>query len=75
MIALDMPFLLLPFRPGSDPVGSKSFIRNYFRLQYEGGWNRNRLVFEQELRLLDPLVRRTWAKANFTLAHPLTKPT
>lgn len=57
MIALDMPFLLLPFRPGSDPVGSKSFIRNFFRLQYEGGWSQNRRVFEQELKLMDPLVR------------------
>ncbi|KIW07959.1 uncharacterized protein PV09_01860 [Verruconis gallopava] len=54
--ALDMPFLLLPFRPGSDPVGSKSFIRNYFRLQYEGSWNDNKHFFEQELRLMDPLV-------------------
>lgn len=51
-----MPFLLLPFRPGSDPVGSKSFIRNYFRLQYEGSWNDNRAFSEQELRLMDPLV-------------------
>lgn len=56
-IALDMPFLLLPFRPGSDPVGSKSFIRNYFRLQLEGTWRQNRSFFEQELKLMDPLVR------------------
>ena len=61
-LALDMPFLLLPFRPGSDPVGSKSFIRNYFRLQYEGSWRDNRAFFEQELRLMDPLVWHSYEK-------------
>ena len=68
-----MPFLLLPFRPGSDPVGSKSFIRNYFRLQYEGSWRDNRAFFEQELRLMDPLVRLdpTLEKTNNGL-HMLT---
>lgn len=25
-----MPFLLLPFRPSSDPSAAKTFIRNYF---------------------------------------------
>ncbi|QDS67941.1 hypothetical protein FKW77_008811 [Venturia effusa] len=54
--ALDMPFLLLPFRPGSDPVGSKSFIRNFFRVQYEGTFRENKLAIQQELRLMDPLV-------------------
>ncbi|EZF28162.1 hypothetical protein H101_08157, partial [Trichophyton interdigitale H6] len=28
--ALDIPFLLLPFRPTSDPSAAKSFIRNFF---------------------------------------------
>ncbi|KAF2417421.1 hypothetical protein EJ08DRAFT_600096 [Tothia fuscella] len=54
--ALDMPFLLLPFRPGADSVGSKSFIRNFFRVQYENTWHENKHVIEQELRLLDPMV-------------------
>ncbi|TLD26291.1 hypothetical protein E2P81_ATG08103 [Venturia nashicola] len=54
--ALDMPFLLLPFRPGSDPVGSKSFIRNFFKIQYDGTFRENKLVIQQELRLMDPLV-------------------
>jgi hypothetical protein len=56
--ALDMPFLLLPFRPGADSVGSKSFIRNFFKVQYENTWHENKHVIEQELRLLDPMVRR-----------------
>lgn len=29
-VALDVPFLLLPFRPSSDPSAAKTFIRNYF---------------------------------------------
>lgn len=29
-IALDVPFLLLPFRPSSDPSAAKTFVRNYF---------------------------------------------
>jgi hypothetical protein len=54
--ALDMPFLLLPFRPGSDPVGSKSFIRNFFKIQYDGSFSENKQAIQQELRLMDPLV-------------------
>lgn len=56
-LALDMPFLLLPFRPGADSVGSKSFIRNFFRVQYENTWHEHKHAIEQELRLLDPMVR------------------
>lgn len=51
-----MPFLLLPFRPGSDPVGSKSFIRNFFKIQYDGTFSENKQAIQQELRLMDPLV-------------------
>jgi hypothetical protein len=29
-LALDMPFLLLPFRPASDPSAARTFVRNYF---------------------------------------------
>lgn len=55
--ALDMPFLLLPFRPGSDPVGSKSFIRNYFKLQYEHPAHYDiSPQLRRELRLMEPLV-------------------
>lgn len=30
MAALDVPFLMLPFRPSSDPSAAKTFVRNYF---------------------------------------------
>ncbi|KAF2705298.1 hypothetical protein K504DRAFT_471770 [Pleomassaria siparia CBS 279.74] len=54
--ALDMPFLLLPFRPTSDPSAARNFVRNFFKSSYEG----NRLFagegLQQELRLAEPLV-------------------
>jgi hypothetical protein len=50
--ALDMPFLLLPFRPTSDPSAARSFIRHFFdrsqRLYGE--------ALAQELRLTEPMV-------------------
>lgn len=53
-VALDIPFLLLPFRPASDPSAARSFIRNYFNpdrgLQLQG----DRL--SQELLLTEPMV-------------------
>ena len=66
ILALDMPFLLLPFRPASDPSAARSFIRNYFdydknlRLQGEG--------LEQELRLTEPMVRMENVDATVTSA-------
>lgn len=51
--ALDMPFLLLPFRPASDPSAARTFIRNFFneeRHPLQG----ERL--EQELMLTEPMV-------------------
>jgi len=30
MAALDVPFLLLPFRPSSDPSAARTFVRNFF---------------------------------------------
>jgi len=56
LTALDMPFLLLPFRPGTDPVGSKSFIRNFFKMQYEGTWRDTGLEVRKELMLMEPIV-------------------
>ncbi|KAH8597543.1 hypothetical protein B0O99DRAFT_78598 [Bisporella sp. PMI_857] len=50
--ALDMPFLLLPFRPTSDPSAARTFIRHYFK-------SNQRLYGEdllQELRLTEPMV-------------------
>lgn len=55
LLALDMPFLLLPFRPASDPSGARTFIRNYFN-EERGLLEGERL--EQELMLTEPMVRR-----------------
>ncbi|CAL3972307.1 hypothetical protein PZA11_004544 [Diplocarpon coronariae] len=50
--ALDTPFLLLPFRPTSDPSAARSFVRSFFnrsqRLHGE--------MLAQELRLTEPMV-------------------
>ncbi|KAJ6157730.1 hypothetical protein N7470_005322 [Penicillium chermesinum] len=46
--ALDTPFLLLPFRPSSDPSAARTFIRNYFTQSFEQG--------APELRLNEPMV-------------------
>ena len=51
-----MPFLLLPFRPGTDPVGSKSFIRNFFKIKYEGTWQDTGIEVRKELMLMEPIV-------------------
>ncbi|RDW87511.1 hypothetical protein BP5796_03205 [Coleophoma crateriformis] len=49
--ALDTPFLLLPFRPTSDPSAARTFIRHFFdRGQLRGA------ALEQELRLTEPMV-------------------
>lgn len=65
-LALDMPFLLLPFRPASDPSAARSFIRNFFNpdraLQAQG----DRL--SQELLLTEPMVSTKTADA-FGLAE------
>ena len=52
--ALDMPFLLLPFRPASDPVAARSFIRNYFNADRAFPLRGDRL--SQELLLTEPTV-------------------
>ncbi|KAN0093519.1 DUF1708 domain containing protein [Hyaloscypha variabilis] len=50
--ALDTPFLILPFRPTSDPSAARTFIRHYFdRSQQLYGE-----VLAQELRLTEPMV-------------------
>ncbi|KAG0651840.1 hypothetical protein D0Z07_0860 [Hyphodiscus hymeniophilus] len=50
--ALDTPFLLLPFRPTSDPSAARTFIRNFFdRSQHMRGE-----ALAQELRLTEPMV-------------------
>ncbi|MCJ1436188.1 hypothetical protein MMC27_005566 [Xylographa pallens] len=54
--ALAMPFLLLPFRPASDPSAARSFIRNYFTPSAEKGGPLEGERLSQELRLTEPLV-------------------
>lgn len=52
--ALGMPFLLLPFRPASDPSAARSFIRNYFNPDRGPQLQGQRL--SQELLLTEPMV-------------------
>ncbi|KAJ5510362.1 hypothetical protein N7453_002465 [Penicillium expansum] len=54
--ALDTPFLLLPFRPSSDPSAARTFIRNYFNQSFDKGSPVNGDVLAQELRLTEPMV-------------------
>ncbi|PQE20349.1 hypothetical protein CJF30_00001656 [Rutstroemia sp. NJR-2017a BBW] len=49
--ALDTPFLLLPFRPTSDPSAARTFIRNFFD---RGNLRGDALA--QELLLTEPMV-------------------
>ncbi|KAJ8112268.1 hypothetical protein OPT61_g5333 [Boeremia exigua] len=53
--AVDMPFLLLPFRPTSDTSASRNFVRNFFKAQYEGTRQFSGESLVQELRLAEPL--------------------
>ncbi|KAL8716991.1 MAG: hypothetical protein Q9225_005727 [Loekoesia sp. 1 TL-2023] len=52
-LAPDMPFLLLPFRPASDPSAARTFIRNFFS-EERGPLQGERL--QQELMLTEPMV-------------------
>ena len=60
--ALDMPFLLLPFRPTSDPSAARSFVRNYFGAGIEKSGQLQGERLQQELRLTEPMVsvNRHW---------------
>ena len=52
--ALDITFLLLPFRPASDPSAARTFIRNFFSMEKGAELKGERL--QQELMLTEPLV-------------------
>lgn len=54
--ALDIPFLLLPFRPSSDPSAARNFVRNFFKSSYDGTGQFTGEGLSQELRLAEPLV-------------------
>ncbi|KAF2270372.1 hypothetical protein CC78DRAFT_130756 [Lojkania enalia] len=53
--ALDMPLLLLPFRPASDPSAARNFVRNFFKASYDGTRQYSGDGLQQELRLVEPL--------------------
>ncbi|EXJ78374.1 hypothetical protein A1O3_09535 [Capronia epimyces CBS 606.96] len=53
--ALDVPFLLLPFRPSSDPSAARTFVRNFFLPPQEREPLRGSLL-ETELRMTDVMV-------------------
>ena len=53
--ALDVPFLLLPFRPSSDPSAARTFVRNFFYPPQE----RERLrgsALEHDIRVTEVMV-------------------
>jgi hypothetical protein len=53
--ALDMPFLLLPFRPTSDPSAARTFVRNYFFPPGDRAVPQGEQLM-RELRLTEPMV-------------------
>lgn len=53
--ALNSPFLLLPFRPDSDPSSARSFITNFFKHNAEGSHQYRGQGLQQELRLAEPV--------------------
>jgi hypothetical protein len=53
LLALDMPFMILPFRPTSDPSAARTFIRNFF----DRGQALHDEYLTQELRLTEPMVK------------------
>ncbi|KIV84911.1 hypothetical protein PV11_00660 [Exophiala sideris] len=53
--ALDVPFLLLPFRPSSDPSAARTFIRNFFLPPQDREPLRGSLL-ENELRMTEVMV-------------------
>jgi len=62
-----MPFLLLPFRPTSDPSAVKTFIRHYF----DRSQNIRGEELLHELRLTEPMVSYI---PQWTHGHQLTPP-
>ena len=55
LVALDHPFLLLPFRPTSDPSAVRTFVRHFF----DGHVNLFGEALSQELRMAEPMVRQS----------------
>ncbi|KAK4197871.1 hypothetical protein QBC40DRAFT_298978 [Triangularia verruculosa] len=53
--ALDLPFLLLPFRPTSDPSAVRTFVRHFFGNR-DGAQTLRGEALAQELRMTEPMV-------------------
>ena len=58
-----MPFLLLPFRPTSDPSAARNFVRNFFKSTYDGTRQFTGGGLQQELRLAEPLVGHNYPRS------------
>ena len=71
--ALDMPFLLLPFRPASDPSAARTFIRNFFSMEKGVELKGERL--EQELMLTEPTVCTLCERSISILDHLTSRKT
>lgn len=56
--ALDLPFLLLPFRPTSDPSAVRTFVRHFFDGR-DGSQSLRGEALANELRMTEPMVWRT----------------
>ncbi|KAK5663695.1 hypothetical protein OQA88_4126 [Cercophora sp. LCS_1] len=52
--ALDLPFLLLPFRPTSDPSAVRTFVRHFFGR--DGSQTLRGEALARELRMTEPMV-------------------
>ena len=57
MIDLELPFLLLPFRPNADTSAAKTFIRAYFKYGEGPSSELAGVQLQREVRLIEPLVR------------------
>jgi hypothetical protein len=55
--ALDLPFLLLPFRPTSDPSAVRTFVRHFFDGR-DGSPALRGEALANELRMTEPMVWR-----------------
>ncbi|KAL2123128.1 hypothetical protein VTJ04DRAFT_3583 [Mycothermus thermophilus] len=53
---IELPFLLLPFRPTSDPSGVRTFIRHFFDGKDGSGVALRGEALAQELRMTEPMV-------------------
>ena len=53
--ALDLPFLLLPFRPTSDPSAVRTFVRHFFDGR-DGSPALRGEALAKELRMTEPMV-------------------